>query len=91
MTDLVTSENITINRLNIEQVHSYMRIWGDNQTYEITRRISLAWAAFGKLTYIRRADIPICLKMKVFNHCVPRVITYGAETLTITKKKVKII
>lgn len=92
MTNLVISEDLRVNNLNIEQVYSYkylgheLRLGRDNQTCEMGRRIGLAWAAFGRLNYILKSDIPMCLKRKVFNQCVLPVLTYGAETLTLTKQ-----
>ncbi|XP_030746034.1 uncharacterized protein LOC115874876 [Sitophilus oryzae] len=55
-----TDENITtrINQENIEQVEEYIylgqmiKLKKENQTAEIKRRVRLAWAAFGKLSYI---------------------------------------
>ncbi|KAL3283461.1 hypothetical protein HHI36_006605 [Cryptolaemus montrouzieri] len=92
MTNLITSENIQIGDAEIEEVHAYkylgheIKISRDNQTCEIFRRVGLTWAAFGKLSNILKSDIPICLKRKVYNQCVLPVMTYGAETLTLTKK-----
>ena len=57
----------------------------DNQTAEINRRIGLAWAAFGKLRLIFKSKMNNSLKRKVFDTCVLPVLTYGAETLTLTK------
>ncbi|KAH1028359.1 hypothetical protein HUJ05_001719 [Dendroctonus ponderosae] len=91
MTNLVANENLTVNNLNIEQVYSYkylgheIRLGRDNQTCEIGGRTGLIWAAFGKLSYILRSDIPMCLKRRVFDQCILPVVTYGAETLTLTK------
>ena len=94
MTNLVASKNLTVSNLNIEQVYSYkylgheIRLGRDNQTCELDRRIGLTWAAFGKLSHILKSDIPMCLKRKVYNQCVLPVLTYGAETSTLTKKTV---
>ena len=94
MTNLVLSGNLNINNIPLEQVHIYkylgheIGIRRDNQTHEILRRIGLSWAAFGKLRHILRSDIPICLRRKIFNQCVLPVLTYGAETLTLTKKNI---
>lgn len=91
MTNLVMSEAIKIDGISIEQVGSYkylgheISIGRDNQTREISRRIGLTWAAFGRLRNIFKSDIPMCLKRKVFDQCVLPVLTYGAETLTLTK------
>ncbi|EFN60704.1 hypothetical protein EAG_07910, partial [Camponotus floridanus] len=59
----------------------------ENQTAEIKRKIRLAWIAFGKLNFIfKNKDIPINFKRKAFDSCVLPVITYGLETMTMTKK-----
>ena len=94
ITNLVLSGNLNINNIPLEQVHIYkylgheIGIRRDNQTHEILRRIGLSWAAFGKLRHILRSDIPICLRRKIFTQCVLPVLTYGAETLTLTKKNI---
>lgn len=94
LTNLVVSEEITAEGNPIKQASSYkylgheICIGRDNQTCEIKRRIGLTWAAFGKLKYIWKSNIPVCLKRKVFNQCVLPVLTYGAETLTLTKQSV---
>lgn len=51
---------------------------------EADRRIRLGWAAFGKLRRVFTSTIPQCLKTKVFEQCVLPVLTYGAETWTLT-------
>lgn len=55
---------------------------------EVNRRIQLGWAAFGKLRRVFSSSIPQCLKTKVFNACVLPVMTYGAETWTLTVRLV---
>lgn len=51
---------------------------------EISRRIQLGWAAFGKLRKIFASDLPQCLKTKVYEQCVLPVMTYGSETWSLT-------
>ncbi|KAI8424369.1 hypothetical protein MSG28_002896 [Choristoneura fumiferana] len=51
---------------------------------EITRRIRLGWAAFGKLRSVFSSKLPQCLKSKVFDQCVLPVMTYGSETWALT-------
>ncbi|KAI8430387.1 hypothetical protein MSG28_000676 [Choristoneura fumiferana] len=51
---------------------------------EANRRIQLGWAAYGKLRRVFTSPIPQSLKTKVFNQCVLPVMTYGAETWTLT-------
>src|ERR1700755_3562919 len=57
----------------------------DKQTAEVKRRIVLGWAAIGKLRLIFKSKMNNSLKRKVFDSCVIPVLTYGAETLTLTK------
>ena len=58
MTNLVISENLLVHDKEISQVTSCkylgheIRIARVNQTYEIKRRFSLTWAAYGKLKHI---------------------------------------
>lgn len=91
MTNLVASENFIIDNNLVDQVHSYkylgheITIGRDNQTQEITKRISLGWAAFGKLQHIMKGKISLNLKREAFVKCIMPVLTYGAETLTLTK------
>lgn len=95
MTNLILSDSIKINNNNIEQVGLYkylgheISIGRDNQTHEIKRRIGLTWAAYGKLRTVFRSSLPRCLKKKVFNQCVLPVLTYGSETLTMTKNNIQ--
>ncbi|XP_064073992.1 uncharacterized protein LOC135193837 [Vanessa tameamea] len=51
---------------------------------EVTRRIQLDWAAFGKLRGVFTSKIPQCLKTKVYEQCVLPVITYGVKTWSLT-------
>lgn len=43
----------------------------------------------GLTRHILKSDLPICLKRKLFNQRVLPVLTYGAETLTLSKKAVQ--
>lgn len=92
MTILVGSSNMQIDGEEVEQTHEYnclghkIRIDKDNQTCEIYCRISLGWAAFGKLLDTFQSNLPICLKRKVYEQCVLLVITYGCKTLTLIKR-----
>lgn len=95
MTNLVLGEAINIDGTRVEETTSFkylgheITIGRDNQTLEISRRIGLAWAAYGNLKYVFKAELPNCLKRKVFDQCVLPVLTYGAETLTLTKRTIK--
>lgn len=83
---------ISIENHQIENVSEYIylghliKLNKENQTKEITRRIGLTWAAFGKMGYIlKNSKIPINLKRKVYDTCVLPIATYGLETMAITK------
>lgn len=94
MTNLVLSENITVAGNEIDQTTTYkylgheICIGKDNQTTELNRRIRLTWVAFGKLNHVFKSDLPMCLKRKTFNQCILPVLTYGAETLTLTRRTI---
>ena len=50
---------------------------------EVKRRTQTGWSAFGKCIDI---NMLICLKYRVFDQCILPSMTYGAETLAMTKK-----
>lgn len=91
MTNIDDDRDIKIGDTVIERVDHYvylghkLKLGLDNQTAEVKRRIGLGWAAFGKLKLIFKSKMNNSLKRKVFDSCVLPVLTYGAETLTLTK------
>ncbi|CAG9830961.1 unnamed protein product [Diabrotica balteata] len=95
MTNLVPSGPLKLENWNIETVDKYIylgheiQISRDNQTCELSRRIALGWATFGKIKDVFKENIPIKLKRKAFNQYVLPVLTFGAETLTLTKASIK--
>lgn len=67
----------------------------DDQACELTRRVSLGWAAFGKIRDVFRADLQIFLKRKAFNQCDLPVLTYditkpSAEKLGVTNGNIHV-
>ena len=90
MTNLVPSEQIFIGDKEKALVKKYnylgheILILRGNQTCEIKRRVTLSWAAYGGWRTVFKSDMPQCWKRKVFDQCVLPVMTYGAETLTLT-------
>src|ERR1700743_921208 len=89
MTNIEDDTVIKIGNDKIEVVGNYTYLGHnlglENQTAEIRRRVGLGWAAFGKLSYIFKSKMNNSLKRKVFDACVLPVLTYGSETLTLTK------
>ncbi|KOB77697.1 Endonuclease-reverse transcriptase [Operophtera brumata] len=57
----------------------------ENQTAEVERRISQAWAAFGANKRIMRGKLHLKINAKVFEQCIMPVFTYGTETMSLTK------
>ena len=90
MTNLVPSEQIFIGDKEVALVNKYnylgheIQISRDNKMCETIRRVTLSWTAYGKLADVFKSDMPQFLKRKVFDQCVLPVMTYGAETLTLT-------
>ncbi|CAG9134349.1 unnamed protein product [Plutella xylostella] len=86
----IKPEPVAVGEATIEVVKEYVylgqtiRLGRCNFDKEAARRIQLGWAAFGKLRHIFSSAIPQSLKTKVFNQCVLPVMTYGAETWTLT-------
>jgi len=50
---------------------------------EINKRCNMAWSSFGRLHFIFKSKLPMCLKRKVYNQCVLPVMMYGCETWTL--------
>ncbi|CAK1601531.1 unnamed protein product [Parnassius mnemosyne] len=61
-----------------------MQLGKNNFKKEADRRIQLGWAAFRKLRRVFSSPIPQSLKTKVLNQCILPVLTFGAETWTLT-------
>ena len=67
---------VSVGNSVLEVVDSYIylgqvvQLGRSNFEKEVSRRIQLGWAAFGKLRSVFSSDIPQCLKTKVFNQCV---------------------
>ncbi len=53
---------------------------------EIRRRIGMGLSAFGKQNLVMNSNFPLSLKRKVYNQCILPVLTYGSETLRLTKE-----
>ncbi|KAL3271590.1 hypothetical protein HHI36_022065 [Cryptolaemus montrouzieri] len=92
MTNKNNNPVIHVEGQQLENVENYIYLGQklttkkDNMTDEITRRVSLSWAAFGKLKHVLTSDIPHNLKKNLYNQCILPVLTYGAETWCLTKK-----
>lgn len=64
-----------------------IKLGKENRTSEITRRVRMSWAAFGKLSSIlKNPEVHINLKRKVHNTCILPVMSYVLKTMTLTIK-----
>lgn len=95
MTNTQEDRNVRIDNCILEKVNEYiylgqiLKLGKDNQTAEIQRRIRLAWAGFGKLSFVlKNPKLPQYQKSRVFNQCILPVLTYGCQTWTLTKVNV---
>ncbi|CAG9826203.1 unnamed protein product [Diabrotica balteata] len=95
MTNTPNIRRITLNDINLETVSEYiylgqiMKVNKENQTAEITRRIRLAWAGFGKLSWILKSTkIKQYLKTRIYDQCILAILTYGSQTGTLTKSNI---
>ena len=81
-----------INNRPVEKVESYIylgqkiEITRNNLTADLSRRISLAWSAFGRMQDVFKSDIPNTIKARVFDQYVQQVLTYETETWALNKK-----
>ena len=81
-----------MNSVLIENVQGYVYLGQhyslkeDNQDKEIQRRIMAGWAEYAQHRDIFKSNLAICLKKQVYNSCVLPVMTYGADTWTLTKQ-----
>lgn len=83
-TKIMSNEDIRVEVEGIDVVDEYVylghtiRLGKQNQISEISQKIRLSWAAFGKLGHILNSQsIPINLKRKVYDTCILPVITDG--------------
>ena len=93
-TKVMVVDNTPINVINvlIENVQGYAYMGQhyclkeNNQDKEIQQRIMIGWAAYTKHRDIFKSNLATCLKRQAYNSCVLPVMTYGAETWTLTKQ-----
>ena len=84
--------SIYVNNTQTEYVESYVYLGqrfslrDKNQDKKILRRITAGWTAYAKHRDIFKSNFAIWLKRRVYNSCVLPAITYGAETLSLTKQ-----
>ena len=92
---VLNKTDISINGRKIKKVDSYIYLGqmvtkDHGQEQELRCRIGLGWTAFGKFDSImQNKSIPLWLKMKVHSECILPVITYGSETMSLSKTQLQ--
>ena len=70
---------------------NYLGSWINTTVKYLNTMIALVWAAANKINTIWTLTTNKDLKMRFFRSTVERVLQYGSETCTLTKKMEKII
>lgn len=79
MTNLFPIAGVQLEQVTLYRYLGHEAMIGkDNQFREMIRR-GLTWAAFGKLEYIFRSNIPLYQERRVFKPCVLPVLICGAK------------
>ena len=56
---------------------------------ELKARTTNAWRAYGSLKNVFKGKMSMSTERKVFERCVKPVLTYGAQTWTLTSRQLK--
>ena len=65
----------------------------NRQDREIGRRVYKAWKNHWSMKSLMKADLPLSLKRKLIDMCILPILTYGAQTWSLTeaqKSKLKV-
>ena len=78
----------TLDGSDLEIVHDfkYLGAWIASSEHDFTNRKAQAWKACNSMEKIWKSKLPRALKIKLFTTTVESVLTYGAETWTLTSK-----
>ena len=91
----VNEDDAIVDGKKIEVVNKYVYLGqmvtkDQDQVQEMERRIGQGWDALCKLDNIRRdKNVPMRLKRKAVNECVPPVMTYGCETWSLSNTQLE--
>ncbi|XP_045476244.1 uncharacterized protein LOC123681898 [Harmonia axyridis] len=88
-----SQEDVTIDNISIEKVEQYVYLGHmikngkENQILENGRRMRLAWAAFGKLSFIfKDKNVPLLLKRKAYDSYDTTLVSHAKTLKTCTRK-----
>lgn len=85
-------QRICIGDVEIEYVHEYVYLgqivsFQARQDKEVARRTENAWKSYWALKNFMKGKLPMCLKRKLMDMCILPVLTYGAQTWSLTSQQ----
>lgn len=100
-TQLMTNgakRKVTVDGQDIQFIDEYVYLgqiasFENRQSVEINRCIENAWKSFWSMKALLKGNLPLCLKRKLIDMCILPVLTYGAQTWSLTeaqKSKLKV-
>lgn len=92
MTKILTnssSVNIRVDGETIQHVQEYIYLgqvvsFQARQEKEITRRTENAWKSYWSMKELFKGDLPMSLKRRLMDMCILPILTYGAQTWSLT-------
>ena len=87
-----TKRRVEVDGQEIHYVDEYIYLgqlvsFENRQEKEIDRRIDNAWKSYWSMKTLMKKDLPISLKQKLIDMCILPVLTYGAQTWSVTESQ----
>jgi endonuclease/exonuclease/phosphatase family metal-dependent hydrolase len=84
-----TARRIEINGESIAYVQEYLYLgqivsFQARQEKEVERRTENAWRTYWSMKHLMKGDLPISLKRRLMDMCILPILTYGAQTWSLT-------
>ncbi|PZC76493.1 hypothetical protein B5X24_HaOG204513 [Helicoverpa armigera] len=85
-----TKGNVEVDGQALHYVDEYIYLgqlvsFDNRQEKEIDRRIENAWKSYWSMKHYMKGDLPLSLKRKLVDMCILPVLTYGAQTWSLTE------
>ncbi|XP_061726224.1 uncharacterized protein LOC133531845 [Cydia pomonella] len=69
----------------LHPIHAQIASFDDRQSKEIDRRIENAWKSFWSMKALMKGNLPLTLKRKLVDMCILPILTYGAQSWSLTE------
>ncbi|CAG9137233.1 unnamed protein product [Plutella xylostella] len=84
------TRKVTVDGQDIQYVNEYIYLgqlvsFENRQDKEIDRRIENAWKSYWSMKQLMKGNLPLSLKRKLVDMCILPVLTYGAQTWSLTE------